>query len=80
MATGLLLDVSTVAPPSGEPTGLDPVQALCQDLRQPLAAIRLLAGAEGGHLQFRLDAILAQAEWLSDIVEGVVGSAADPSS
>ena len=56
---------------------LDTVRALCHDLRQPLAAIRLLAGAESGDVRRRLDLILEQAQWLTDMVEGVIGDAAD---
>jgi hypothetical protein len=59
------------------PGGLDTVRALLHDLRQPLAAIVLLAGAESGDLRGRLDKILDQARWLSDLVEGVIGGAAD---
>jgi len=57
--------------------GLDTVRALLHDLRQPLAAILLLAGAESGDLRGRLDGIFDQARWLSDLVEGVIGGAAD---
>ena len=56
---------------------VDTVRALCHDLRQPLAAILLLAGAEGGDVQRRLDGILDQAQWLADMVESVIGGAAD---
>ena len=56
---------------------LDTVRALCHDLRQPLAAIRLLAGAQGGDVRRRFDAILDQAQWLTDMVEGVIGDAVD---
>jgi signal transduction histidine kinase len=56
--------------------GLDTVRALCHDLRQPLAAILLLAGAEGGDIRSRLDGILDQATWLVDVVEAVIGDAA----
>lgn len=59
------------------PGGLDTVRALLHDLRQPLGAILLLAGAESGDLRGRLDGILDQARWLSDLVEGVIGGAAD---
>src|SRR5665811_1610001 len=57
----------------------DTVRALCHDLRQPLAVIRLLAGTRGGDVQHRLDGILEEAQWLSDVVEGVIGGAADDS-
>ncbi len=56
---------------------VDTVRALCHDLRQPLAAIRLLAGCEGGDVRRRMDGILDQAQWLSDMVEAVIGGAAD---
>jgi len=62
---------------SGVPESVDTVRALCHDLRQPLAAILLLAGAGSGDVQRRLEGILDQAQWLSDMVEGVIGGAAD---
>ncbi len=55
---------------------VDTVRALCHDLRQPLSAILLLAGAESGDLRRRFDGILDQAQWLADMVEGVIGGAA----
>jgi signal transduction histidine kinase len=55
----------------------DTIRALCHDLRQPLAAILLMAGADSGDLRRRLDGILDQAQWLVDMVEGVIGGAAD---
>lgn len=69
--------VSSTVNPLGAPESVDTVRALCHDLRQPLAAILLLAGAGGGDVQRRLDGILDQAQWLSDMVEGVIGGAAD---
>jgi signal transduction histidine kinase len=42
-----------------------------------LAAILLLAGGESGDVGARLQAILGQAQWLADVVEGVIGDAAD---
>jgi signal transduction histidine kinase len=65
--------------PTRSPRSLDTVRALCHDLRQPLAAIRLLAGARGGDVGRRFDGILEEAEWLSELVEGVIGGAADDS-
>jgi len=59
------------------PLSVDTVRALCHDLRQPLAAILLLAGAHGREVSRRLDGILNQAQWLSDMVEGVIGDTAD---
>lgn len=67
---------STKVHPAGAPASVDTVRALCHDLRQPLAAILLLAGAEGGDVRRRLDGILDQAQWLADMVEGVIGGAA----
>jgi signal transduction histidine kinase len=61
------------------PESLDPVRALCHDLRQPLAAILLLAGAHNGDVPHRLNGILEQAQWLADMVEGVIGDAAGDS-
>jgi signal transduction histidine kinase len=61
------------------PKTVDTVRALCHDLRQPLAAILLLAAAETGDVHRRLDGILNQAQWLADMVEGVIGGAADDS-
>ena len=63
--------------PADEPPSVDTIRALCHDLRQPLAAILLLAGSEGGDVRHRMDGILDQAQWLSDMVEGVIGGAAD---
>lgn len=57
---------------------VDTVRALCHDLRQPLTAIMLLAATEGGDARRRLETILAQARWLTDLVDEVlVGAAAD---
>jgi signal transduction histidine kinase len=63
-----------LSPPS--PMRLDTVRTLFHDLRQPLAAIRLLAGARGGNVRRRFDGILEEAQWLSEMVEDVVGGAA----
>jgi signal transduction histidine kinase len=59
------------------PTDVDTIRALCHDLRQPLATILLLAGAESGDVRRRLSGILDQAQWLTEMVEGVIGGAAD---
>ena len=81
MTSVFLHEVATIVQPDWiERRGaksLDTVRALCHDLRQPLAAILLLAGAESGDVRRRLDGILDQAQWLADMVEGVIGGAAD---
>jgi signal transduction histidine kinase len=77
MTAPLLQEAPTIAHPAEASASLDTVRALCHDLREPLAAILLLAGAEGGDVRRRLDGILDQAQWLSDMVEGVIGGAAD---
>src|SRR5665811_1965693 len=76
MATSLRHEVPATVQPTSPP-GIDTVRALCHDLRQPLAAIRLLAGSKGGDVGHRMDGILDQAQWLSDMVEGVIGDAAE---
>lgn len=76
MTAVLLHGVPTTAPEVEAPNQVDTVRALCHDLRQPLAAILLLAGADGGDVRRRLDGILDQAQWLADMVEGVIGGAA----
>ena len=81
--TALLREVAKGALPTGGPTNIDgppnidTVRALCHDLRQPLAAIMLLARAEGGDIQHRMGGILDQAQWLSDMVESVIGDAVE---
>ncbi len=77
MTAVVLQGVSTTLNPTEAPQHVDTVRALCHDLRQPLAVILLLAGASSGEVQRRLDGILDQAQWLSDMVEGVIGGAAD---
>ena len=77
MPTVLLQEASRVEHPAGAPKSVDTVRALCHDLRQPLAAILLLAGAENGDVRRRLEGILDQAQWLADMVESVIGGAAD---
>jgi len=76
-ATGPLREMEQLALPIDSPPNIDTVRALCHDLRQPLAAIMLLARSEGGDIRHRLDGILEQAQWLSDMVEGVIGGAAE---
>lgn len=72
-AAEVLLDAALIRQ---TPTNVDTIRALCHDLRQPLATILLLAGAEGGDVRRRLSGILDQAQWLADMVEGVIGGAA----
>lgn len=54
---------------------MDTVRALLHDLRQPLAAILLLSGTEGGDVGRKMDGIAGQARWLADLVEVVLGEA-----
>lgn len=56
---------------------VDTVRALCHDLRQPLVVILMLAGAQGSDVQHRLDVISQEAQWLLDMVEAVIGDAAE---
>lgn len=81
MTTLLLQEESVLGQPGrierrAATKNVDTVRALCHDLRQPLSAILLLAGAESGDLRRRFDGILDQAQWLADMVEGVIGGAA----
>jgi len=55
---------------------IDTVRALLHDLRQPLAAILLLAGTDGGDTGRKLDVIAGQARWLADLVEASLSDAA----
>lgn len=75
--SGVLQDGTAPTQPVGGNPNLDTIRALCHDLRQPLAAILLLAGAESGDARGRLGMIFDQAQWLSDMVEGVISDAAD---
>ena len=77
MGSGSPLEGATRFPQAVVPEGLDTVRALCHDMRQPLLAILLLVGAEGNDLRRRMDGIRNQAQWLADMVEGVIGGAAD---
>ena len=56
---------------------VDTVRALCHDLRQPLVVILMLAGTQGSDVQHRLDVISQEAQWLLDMVEAVIGDAAE---
>jgi len=55
---------------------IDTVRALLHDLRQPLAAILLLAGTDGGDVGRKMEGIAGQARWLADLVETVLSDAA----
>jgi signal transduction histidine kinase len=55
---------------------LDPIRALCHDLRQPLAAILLLSGSGEGDVTRKMQVILDQAQWLSQLVDTVLCDAA----
>jgi K+-sensing histidine kinase KdpD len=55
---------------------IDTVRALLHDLRQPLAAILLLSGTDGGDTGRKLQGIAGQARWLADLVETVLSDAA----
>jgi signal transduction histidine kinase len=57
-------------------TDIDPIRALCHDLRQPLAAILLLSASGGGDVSRKLQVILDQAQWLSQLVDTVLCDAA----
>jgi K+-sensing histidine kinase KdpD len=66
------LSPRTTAPASD----IDPIRALCHDLRQPLAAIMLLSGSVEGDVDRKLQVILDQAQWLSQLVDAVLCDAA----
>ncbi len=51
----------------------DILRSLFHDLRQPLAAISLLARADEADTSSRLTDILHEVTWLSDLVESVLG-------
>lgn len=70
-------EVTPIVSPTGPAKSVDTVRALCRDLRQPLLVILPLAGAQGGDVQHRLDVISEEAQWLLDMVESVIGGAAD---
>ena len=56
----------------------DVVRSLCHDLRQPLAAISLLARADETDTQSRLAGIRHEVGWLSDLVDSVLGEPGRP--
>lgn len=75
MGSALLHEI-TPSMQAGGGRNIDTVRALCHDLRQPLAAILMLAASEGGDVRRKLDGILDQAQWLSQMVNEVLGEAA----
>jgi signal transduction histidine kinase len=62
--------------PTPRDRDVDPVRALCHDMRQPLAAILVLAESAGGAERQRLDLIAEQARWLTRLVDDVLVDAA----
>lgn len=56
---------------------IDTVRALLHDLRQPLAAILLLSGTEGGDNGRKMDLIEGQARWMAELVEAVLVDASE---
>jgi signal transduction histidine kinase len=76
-----MISGAPAAPPEADvPHGrLDP---MCHDLRQPLAAIMMLAAAAAAEgdvseeTRFRLDQITAEAEWMSTIIREVLATRA----
>ena len=69
----MLVDSNSSAPPS---RAVDPIRGLCHDMRQPLAAILMLAETAGSDPQRRLELIADQAQWLARLVDDVLVDAA----
>jgi K+-sensing histidine kinase KdpD len=67
--------IQDYARPQDDGREIDTVRALLHDLRQPLAAILLLAGTEGGDHGRKMAGISGQARWLADLVETVLSEA-----
>jgi signal transduction histidine kinase len=55
---------------------VDPIRGLCHDMRQPIAAILMLADTADSDPQRRLDLIAEQARWLASLVDDVLVDAA----
>lgn len=55
---------------------IDTIRALCHDLRQPLAAIMLLASSAEGDVARKLEIITGQTQWLRELVDVVLCDAA----
>ncbi|MEP7331388.1 MAG: ATP-binding protein [Terracoccus sp.] len=64
---------SRAAGVGAESSDSDVVRSLCHDLRQPLAAITLLAREDEADTQTRLAGIRHEVGWLSDLVDSVLG-------
>jgi signal transduction histidine kinase len=79
MARRLGQVLEPIVSPTSPLRSLDTIRALCHDLRQPLVVILMLAGARGNDVQHRLDVIGEEARWVLDVVEAVIGGAADDS-
>ena len=71
--TAMLVDSNSSVPPARV---VDPIRGLCHDMRQPLAAILMLAETAGSDPQRRLDLIADQARWLASLVDDVLVDAA----
>jgi signal transduction histidine kinase len=69
----MLVDTNSSATPARD---VDPIRGLCHDMRQPLAAILVLAETAGSDPQRRLDLIAEQAQWLARLVDDVLVDAA----
>ncbi len=69
----MLVDTEPSALPA---RNVDPIRGLCHDMRQPLAAILILAETTGGDQQRRLELIADQAQWLARLVDDVLIDAA----
>lgn len=61
-------------PAAGDAGQIDTVRALLHDLREPLAAIRLLASSGEGDAPRRMAAISEQATWLATVVESTLST------
>src|SRR6478672_3895872 len=80
MSNAMISGELAARPDAEDPHGqLDP---MCHDLRQPLAAIMMLAAAASAEAgvsdatQVRLEQITAEAEWMSSIIRDVLATRA----
>jgi signal transduction histidine kinase len=81
MSNAMISGELAARPDAEDPHGrLDP---MCHDLRQPLAAIMMLAAAAAAEAEVsdttrvRLEQITAEAEWMSSIIREVLATRAD---